>query len=123
VLALDTKMLDITQKKILGWLCCCCELWFSHHFTEQASSALTRLAFSREVLTNLMEQYPSWETDSYSAGQEIPWLLFNEKVPYRVHKSTSLDPNLCQMNAVQSQKTTFKIYFNIILPSLPRSMN
>jgi hypothetical protein len=33
-----------------------------------------------------MEQSPSWETDSRSASQEIPRLLWQLKVHYRVHR-------------------------------------
>jgi hypothetical protein len=73
----------------------------------------------REI-TNSMEQRPSWEADSHSASQEIPCLLCNPKVHYRVHKSPLPVPVLSQMNPVH----TFRLYFpkthsNIILPPTP----
>jgi len=34
-----------------------------------------------------MEQCTSWEADSYWTSKEIPHLLWNQEVHYRVHKS------------------------------------
>jgi hypothetical protein len=66
-----------------------------------------------------MEQGPSGETDSSLGNQEIPLVLWNPKVHYRVHNSPSPDPILSQLN---SDNTCFlKINFNIILPSKPTS--
>jgi hypothetical protein len=35
-------------------------------------------------LTNCMEQSPSWEANRFSASQEIPQILLNPKIYYRV---------------------------------------
>ena len=38
------------------------------------------------LLTYSMVQNPSWEANWFAASQEIPRILWNPKVHYRIHK-------------------------------------
>jgi hypothetical protein len=61
-----------------------------------------------------MELSPSWEAANCAATQEIPSILWNPKVHYRVHKSPPLVPILGQIHTISSYLS--KIHVNITHP-------
>jgi hypothetical protein len=64
-----------------------------------------------------MKPSPFWQADSHSASQEIPRLLWNLKVHYRIQKTRLLISILRQMQAVYNLPPLPKIQSNIIFPS------
>ena len=73
-------------------------------------------------MTNSMEQSPSWEANISSVSQEIPRILWNTKVHYRIYKNPPPVPTLSKIDPFHAQPPQIlNIYFNIILPSPPES--
>jgi hypothetical protein len=50
------------------------------------------------LLTYSIEESPSWEAKRFSASQEIPHILWNLKVHYRIHKCPPPVPILNQLH-------------------------
>jgi hypothetical protein len=63
--------------------------------------------FLSVLLTNSTEQTHSWKANSHSASQEIPQLLWNQNIHYRVHKSLPLVSILNQTYPVHTLPRCF----------------
>ena len=72
------------------------------------------------LFTYSMGHSPSWETNRFSASQEIPRILWNSKVHYRIYKHPSPVSILIQIQPVHAPPS-LNIHLIITLPSTPGS--
>jgi len=80
------------------------------------------LVISPTLLTYSMVQSPSWGANWFAASQEIPRILLNPKVHYRIHKRPPPVSILGQPSLVHIPTSHhLEIHPNIIHPSTPRS--
>jgi hypothetical protein len=84
---------------VLENVCVC--VWCSELFRSITVSLFQRVHISILLLTcSLVEERCSCDSNSQSAGREIPCPLWDPWFHYSVHKSQPLDPVLVQMNLV-----------------------
>jgi hypothetical protein len=97
-------------------------LWHTKLITTLYISYSEKHFVDTYLRTYSMQQGPSWETNQFSASQEIPRILWNPKVHHRIHKCLPPVPILSQPDRVHTPTSYFlKIHLNNILPSMPGS--
>jgi hypothetical protein len=92
--------------------------WWRHPKSATFNSSSTLFV----TKTNSMEQSCSWKANGFLGSQKFPHILWNSKVYCHIDKRPPPVSILSQSSQVLvSQSHFLKNYFNIILPSMPRS--
>jgi len=73
---------------------------------------------STYLITYPMEQSPYWEANRFAASQEIPRILWNPKVHFRIHKCPPTVPILSQINPVHTLKFP-TCHVSVLQPTTP----
>ena len=95
-------------QKIPALYSVCWQSCLRHTYCPFSQYVCPRL-FTRKsiLLTYSMQQSPSWKANRFSAGQEIPSILWNPKVHYRSHKCPPPVPILSQLDPVHTPTSHF----------------
>ena len=110
------------QSSTGGYYSVCIDNQFSRFAAKLVNLYLTVIRYIKLNSTYLLQQSPSWESNSSSASQQIPHILWNPKGHYNIHKRPPPIPVLSQLDPVHTLTSHFlKIHLNIILPSTPGS--
>jgi hypothetical protein len=72
--------------------------------------------------TYSMEQTRSWEANRFSAGQEIPCILWQPKIYYHIDNLPPSCPNLSQINPVHAPHLSFWRFILILSSHLFRDL-
>jgi len=83
----------VKKYKIFSFTCVCVSLRIKH------------------FLSYSMQQSLSWEANLFSASHEIPRILWNPKVHYRIHKCLPPAPNPSQLDPVHTPHFTSWRFF------------
>jgi hypothetical protein len=91
--------------------CACLNLTIRPKNTTKREYCLSSITY---LLTYNMEQSPYWEANRFAASQEIPRILWNPMVNYRIHKCPQPASILSQLNSFHTPHPTFLSFILIL---------